>query len=62
MHRTALGDGIATAVGGLVSGMGNTTYSENVSVIGLTKVASVRPILGAAVLAILLGFAAPVMY
>lgn len=62
LHRTALGDGIATAVGGLVSGMGNTTYSENVSVIGLTKVASVRPILGAAVLAILLGFAAPVMY
>lgn len=41
LHRTALGDGVATAVGGLISGMGNTTYSENVSVVGVTKVASV---------------------
>lgn len=61
LQRTALGDGVATAVGGLIGGMGNTTYGENVSVVGVTKVASVWPIFGAAVLAILLGWFAPLM-
>ena len=61
LSRTSLGDGIATAVGGLIGGMGNTTYGENVAVIGVTGVASVRPVFGAAILAILLGWCAPVM-
>ena len=62
LHRTALGDGLATAIGGLIGGMGNTTYGENVSVIGVTKVASIYPIIGAACLAILTGFCAPLMW
>lgn len=62
LHKTALGDGIATAIGGMIGGMGNTTYGENVSVVGVTKVASVYPIVGAAILAILLGFFAPLMW
>jgi len=61
LSRTSLGDGVATAVGGLIGGMGNTTYGENVAVIGVTGVASVWPVLGAAILAILLGWCAPVM-
>ena len=62
LNRTSLGDGIATAIGGIIGGMGNTTYGENVSVIGVTKVASVYPIIGAAILAIILGFCAPIMW
>ena len=62
LHRTALGDGIATAVGGLIGGMGNTTYGENVSVVGVTKVASIYPIIGASILAIWLGLFAPLMW
>lgn len=61
LSRTSLGDGVATAVGGLIGGMGNTTYGENVAVIGVSKVASVWPVLGAAILAIILGWIAPVM-
>jgi len=61
LSRTALGDGVATAVGGLIGGMGNTTYGENVAVIGVSKVASIWPVLGAAILAIALGWMAPVM-
>lgn len=61
LHRTSLGDGVATAVGGMIGGMGNTTYGENVAVVGVTGVASVWPILGAAILAIGLGFFAPLM-
>lgn len=62
LSRTSLGDGIATTIGGLIGGMGNTTYGENVSVVGVTKVASVYPIMGAAFLAILMGFCAPLMW
>lgn len=62
LNRTSLGDGIATAIGGIIGGMGNTTYGENVSVIGVTKVASVYPIIGAAILSIILGLCAPIMW
>ena len=62
LSKTSLGDGLATAIGGIIGGMGNTTYGENVSVIGVTKVASVYPIIGAAILAIILGFCAPIMW
>ena len=62
LHKTALGDGVATTIGGLIGGMGNTTYGENVSVVGVTKVASIYPIIGAAILAIILGLFAPLMW
>lgn len=38
IHRTMLGDGIATAVAGIFGGPPNTTYSENTGVLALTKV------------------------
>ena len=38
LNRTLLGDGIATAVAGLIGGPPNTTYSENTGVLAITKV------------------------
>lgn len=56
LDRTLLGDGIATFVAGLIGGPANTTYGENTSVVGLTKVASVWVIGLAAIIAIIIGF------
>ena len=56
LDRTLLGDGIATFVAGLLGGPANTTYGENTSVVGMTKVASVWVIGLAAIIAICLGF------
>ncbi|MGL4337241.1 MAG: solute carrier family 23 protein [Turicibacter sp.] len=56
LHRTLIGDGVATMVAGFIGGPANTTYGENTGVIGLTKVASVYVIGGAAVTALCLGF------
>ena len=38
VHRTLMGDGIATAVAGLLGGPANTTYGENTGVLAVTKV------------------------
>jgi len=38
IHRTMLGDGLATALAGLFGGPPNTTYGENTGVLALTKV------------------------
>ncbi len=59
MKRTLLGDGIATAVSGALCGAANTTYGENVAVIGTTKIASVKVIFLAALLSIGFGFITP---
>lgn len=56
LDKTMLGDGIATFVAGLFGGPANTTYGENTSVVGMTKIASVWVIGLAAILAICLGF------
>ncbi|MBQ4163618.1 MAG: uracil permease [Turicibacter sp.] len=56
LHRTLIGDGVATFLAGFIGGPANTTYGENTGVIGLTKVASVWVIGGAAVTALTLGF------
>ena len=56
LDRTLLGDGIATFVAGLLGGPANTTYGENTSVVGMTRVASVKVIGIAAILAIIIGF------
>lgn len=37
LHRTLLGDGIATLVAGFLGGPANTTYGENTGVLALTK-------------------------
>jgi uracil permease len=56
LDRTLLGDGVATLVGGLLGGPANTTYGENTSVVGMSKVASVKVIGLAAIIAIVVGF------
>lgn len=56
LDRTLLGDGLATFVAGALGGPANTTYGENTSVVGLTKVASVKVIGLAAIIAIVVGF------
>jgi uracil permease len=56
LHRSILGDGVATIVAGLLGGPPNTTYGENIGVIAITRVMSVWVIGGAACLAILFGF------
>ena len=56
LDRTLLGDGLATFVAGFLGGPANTTYGENTSVVGLTKVASVKVIGLAAIFSIILGF------
>ena len=56
LDRTLMGDGIATAVSALIGGPANTTYGENTGVVGLTKVASVWVVGGAAVLAVVISF------
>lgn len=56
LDRTLLGDGIATFVAGFIGGPANTTYGENTSVVGMSKVASIYVLRLAAIFAICLGF------
>ncbi len=56
LDNTLMGDGIATFAAGLIGGPANTTYGENTSVVGMTKVASVWVIGLAAIIAIIFGF------
>lgn len=60
LHRSILGDGIATMFAGFVGGPPNTTYGENIGVMAITKVYSVWVIGGAAIIAIILSFIGPV--
>ncbi len=61
LSRTLMGDGVATAVSGVLCGCANTTYGENVAVVGVTKVASVSVIITACIATIALGFFTPLM-
>ncbi|WP_064093773.1 solute carrier family 23 protein [Rossellomorea aquimaris] len=56
LHRSILGDGVATVIASLLGGPPNTTYGENIGVLAITRVYSVFVIGGAAVLAIMFGF------
>jgi uracil permease len=56
LDKTLIGDGVATFVAAALGGPANTTYGENTGVVGMTKVASVWVIGGAAVISILLSF------
>ena len=56
LHRTLMGDGIATAFAGLVGGPANTTYGENTGVLELSRVHDPRVIRLAAVYAVVLSF------
>lgn len=56
LHRTLIGDGLATALSALVGGPANTTYGENTGVLELSKVHDPKVIRIAAVFAIILSF------
>ena len=59
LTRTLIGDGVATAVSGALCGAANTTYGENVAVVGVSKNASVPVIILASIFSIVLGFFGP---
>lgn len=56
LHRTLIGDGLATIVASLFGGPANTTYGENTGVLNLSKVYDPKVVRIAAVLAILFSF------
>lgn len=56
LHRSLFGDGVSIMIASCLGGPPNTTYGENIGVMGLTRVFSVYVIGGAAVFAILFGF------
>ena len=56
LNRTLMGDGLATALAGLLGGPANTTYGENTGVLALSKIYDPLVIRIAAVLAIILSF------
>jgi len=56
IHRTLAGDGIATAIAGMLGGPANTTYSENTGVLALTGVFNPVVMRIAAIFAIVLSF------
>lgn len=56
LHRTLMGDGLATAMAGFMGGPANTTYGENTGVLELSKVYDPLVIRIAAIFAIVLSF------
>ena len=56
LQRTLLGDGLATFLAAFLGGPANTTYGENTSVVGMTRVASTYVIGLAALIAIVFAF------
>ena len=54
LHRTLLGDGLATSFAGFIGGPANTTYGENTGVLALTKVYDPAIVRLAAVIAVIL--------
>ena len=60
LHKTLLGDGIASAVGTIFGGQPNTSYGESTAMIGFSRVASVKVVSLAAIMMGLLAFIEPV--
>ena len=56
LHRTLVGDGLATALSALLGGPANTTYGENTGVLALSKVYDPKVVRLAALFAIILSF------
>ena len=56
LHRTLIGDGVATTLASLFGGPANTTYGENTGVLALSRVYDPKVIRIAAVIAALLSF------
>ena len=56
LHRALFGDNFSSMISGLIGSVPTTTYGENIGVMAITRVYSVRVIAGAAVLSIVCSF------
>ena len=56
LHRTLLGDGLATAMAGLLGSVPNTTYGENTSLLAITKNYDPKLLRRTSIIAIALSF------
>ena len=56
LHRTLIGDGLATTLSSVFGGPANTTYGENTGVLALSRVYDPRVIRIAAIIAVILSF------
>ena len=59
LHRSLFADNLGTALSGLIGGVPTTTYGENIGVMAITRVYSVRVIAGAAIFSICMAFIGP---
>lgn len=59
LHRSLFADYFASALSGLIGGVPTTTYGENIGVMAITRVYSVRVIAGAAIFSIFMAFVGP---
>ena len=59
LHRSIFADNFSTAISGLIGGVPTTTYGENIGVMAITGVYSVKVIGVAAVISILMAFIGP---
>jgi uracil permease len=56
LHRTLLGDGLATSIAGLLGSVPNTTYGENTSLLAITKNYDPKLLRRTSIIAIVLSF------
>ena len=61
LHKTLLGDGLGSFVGAIFGGCPNTTYGESIGCVAMSKNASTKTILTAAIMAVVLAFFYPLM-
>lgn len=59
LHRSIFADNFSTAISGLIGGVPTTTYGENIGVMAITGVYSVKVIGTAAIISILMAFIGP---
>lgn len=59
LHRSLFADNFSTMISGFIGSVPTTTYGENIGVMAITKVYSVRVIGGAAILSIICSFIGP---
>lgn len=55
IHKTVMGDGVATVIAGALGGPPNTTYGENTAVLAITKNYNPKNVFLAAILAVIFG-------
>ncbi len=59
LHRSLFADYFASAISGMIGGVPTTTYGENIGVMAITRIYSVRVIAGAAIFSICMAFIGP---